>query len=260
MAKQYADSIVAAQTAASVETLGLIGYPGLKNLVRDGDPTAGTNPQAVDFYSPDTFNFTTLDVSADGKTLTVKSIGMDATAQNAGIEYANGPQARTLFSFDIDAPTPIQAWRTYYLGSAANSGNSADTFDSDGDGVPNLLEYALGSNPTVATGVDGAAALPHASVSESETTLSDRLSLVFNLDIPVPGDIVYTVQATDDLITWTDVATKVGAGSWVWLGNSNDPHVVITNQSSYQTVKIGDIIPHDASHPRRMMRLKVTAP
>ena len=260
MAKQYADSIVAAQTAAGVETLGLIGYPGLKNLVRDGDPTAGTNPQAVDFYSPDTFNFTTLDVSADGKTLSVKSIGMDATAQNAGIEYANGPQARTLFSFDIDAPTPIQAWRTYYLGSAANSGNSADTFDSDGDGVPNLLEYALGSNPTVATGVDGAAALPHASVSESETTLSDRLSLVFNLDIPVPGDIVYTVQATDDLITWTDVATKVGAGSWVWLGNSNDPHVVITNQSTYQIVKIGDIIPHDDSHPRRMMRLKVTAP
>ena len=260
MAKQYSDSIVAAQTAAGVETLGLIGYPGLKNLVRDGDPTAGTSPQAVDFYSPDTFNFTTLDVSADGKTLTVKSIGMDATAQNAGIEYANGPQARTIFSFQIDAPTPIQAWRTYYLGSAANSGNSADTFDSDGDGIPNLLEYALGSNPTVATGVDGVAALPHASVSESETTLSDRLSLVFNLDIPVPGDITYTVQATDDLTTWTDVATKVGTGSWVWLGNSNDPHVVITNQSTYQSVKIGDIMPHDASHPRRMMRLKVTAP
>ena len=74
----------------------------LHDLVREGDPTAGTKPQPVDFYSPDTFNFTVLDVSANGKTLTVTSVGMNSTAQNAGIEYANGPQARTLLSFQID--------------------------------------------------------------------------------------------------------------------------------------------------------------
>jgi hypothetical protein len=33
----------------------------------------------------------------------VKSIGMDATAQSAGREYGDGPQARTLFSFTVDA-------------------------------------------------------------------------------------------------------------------------------------------------------------
>jgi phosphodiesterase/alkaline phosphatase D-like protein len=104
MAQQYANSIFNAQQAAGVEPLGLIGYPGLHDLVREGDPMAGSNPQAVDFYSPDTFNFTVFDVSADGKTLTVRSIGMDATAQNAGLEYNPGPppQARELFSFKID--------------------------------------------------------------------------------------------------------------------------------------------------------------
>lgn len=102
MAQQLANSIAAAQKAAGVEPLGLIGYPGLHDLVRDGDPTAGNAPQPVDFYSPDTFNFNVLDVSADGKTLTVTSVGMDSTAQNAGIEYANGPQARQLFSFKVD--------------------------------------------------------------------------------------------------------------------------------------------------------------
>ncbi len=86
-----------------MEPMGLMGYPGLHKIFRDGDPTAGTNPQAVDFYSPDTFNFTVLDVSRNGKTLTVTSIGMDATAQNAGIEYANGPQARVIFRFKVDA-------------------------------------------------------------------------------------------------------------------------------------------------------------
>jgi hypothetical protein len=57
----------------------------------------GTSPQAVDFHSPDTFNFTVLDVSA-----TVMSIGMDSTAQNAAKEYA-GPQSRTVFTFRVDA-------------------------------------------------------------------------------------------------------------------------------------------------------------
>ena len=103
MAQQYANSIAAAQQGAGVEPLGLMGYPGLRNLFREGDPTASTNPQAVDFYSPDTFNFTVLDVSVNGKTLTVTSVGMDATRQNAGIEYGNGPQARTIFSFQVDA-------------------------------------------------------------------------------------------------------------------------------------------------------------
>jgi hypothetical protein len=110
MAQQLANSIATAQQLAGIETLGLAGYPGLKNVYRENDPTAATNPQPVDFYSPDTFNYTVLDVSADGKTLTVSSIGMDATAQNAGVEYAAGPQARTIFSFQIDAAIDATAF------------------------------------------------------------------------------------------------------------------------------------------------------
>jgi phosphodiesterase/alkaline phosphatase D-like protein len=135
MAQQYANSIVAAQQAAGVEPFGLIGYPGLHDLVRDGDPTAGTAPQAVDFYSPDTFNFTVLDVSADGKKLTVKSVGMDATEQNAGIEYANGPQARTIFSFQVDAAPTVASVLTSLQfdrqSVAAGSSYSANVSGSD---------------------------------------------------------------------------------------------------------------------------------
>ncbi|MBO0859517.1 MAG: alkaline phosphatase D family protein [Chloracidobacterium sp.] len=100
--KAIADNLAGAQVAAGIDPIGLENYPGLHDLVRDGDPTAGANPQPVDFYSPDTFNFTTLDVSANGKTLTVSSVGMNSTAQNAGIEYADGPQAHTILSFQID--------------------------------------------------------------------------------------------------------------------------------------------------------------
>ena len=100
-----ADSVANAQVAAGIEPIGLQGYPGLHDVVREGDPTADGHPQAVDFYSPDTFNFTVLDVSGNGKKLTVQSIGMNATAQNAAIEYADGPQAHTIFSFTIQAAT-----------------------------------------------------------------------------------------------------------------------------------------------------------
>jgi hypothetical protein len=103
MAQQYANSIAAAQEAAGIESHGLIGFPGLHDLYREGDPTAATHPQPVDFYSPDTFNFVVLDISKNGKTLTVTSIGMNSTAQNAGIEYVNGPKARTILSFQVDA-------------------------------------------------------------------------------------------------------------------------------------------------------------
>jgi phosphodiesterase/alkaline phosphatase D-like protein len=103
--KAIADSLANAQVSAGIEPIGLQGYPGLHDVVREGDPTADGQPQAVDFYSPDTFNFTVLDVSGNGKKLTVQSIGMNSTAQNAAIEYADGPQARTIFSFTIQAVT-----------------------------------------------------------------------------------------------------------------------------------------------------------
>ncbi|MDD5199813.1 MAG: acid phosphatase, partial [Terrimicrobiaceae bacterium] len=93
-----------------IEPFGLQGYPGLHDVVRENDPNAATTPTAVDFYSPDTFNYNVLDVSADGKTLTVKSIGITATAQNSALEYgANGNTARQIFSFQVDAATPLNS-------------------------------------------------------------------------------------------------------------------------------------------------------
>ena len=108
MAQQLANSIATAQAAAGVEPIGLQGYPGLKNVTRIGDPTASFSPSAVDFYSPDTFNYNTLDVSANGD-LSVASFGIYATAQNAGLEYdpINNP-VQKVFSFQI-TPAPYTA-------------------------------------------------------------------------------------------------------------------------------------------------------
>jgi hypothetical protein len=49
---------------------------------------------------------------------------------------------------------PLEAWRTSYFSPSelANPNISGDTAGPDGDGIPNLLEYALNGRPKVANG------------------------------------------------------------------------------------------------------------
>lgn len=47
--------------------------------------------------------------------------------------------------------TPIQSWRNGYFSSTEPLGEAADDADPDGDGIPNLIEYATGTDPTVAS-------------------------------------------------------------------------------------------------------------
>ncbi len=103
-----ASGLANAQSAAGLDPVGLDpAYPGLFNVVREGDAGADTTRQPIDFYSPDTFNYTTLEVSADGKTLTVKSVGINSTTQNSASEYSTNNPAREILSFQIDAnPEP----------------------------------------------------------------------------------------------------------------------------------------------------------
>ena len=57
----------------------------------------------VDFYSPDTFNYVTLDVSADGKTLSVNNYGINSYAANTFPEPNAASPVRRILGFEIDA-------------------------------------------------------------------------------------------------------------------------------------------------------------
>lgn len=45
--------------------------------------------------------------------------------------------------------TQAQGWRQTHFGTTANDGSAADDADHDNDGLPNLIEYAFGLNPTL---------------------------------------------------------------------------------------------------------------
>jgi autotransporter-associated beta strand protein len=136
---------------------------------------------------------------------------------------------------------PLQSWRQTYFGTTANTGNAADAFDFDNDGRSNLLEYAVGSVPTVADSGPG----------YTVAAVAGQLRITFNrIDDPA---LTYTVQGRDDLTsgTWTTVVPVAG----------NNPINGFTGTQAgvleTESVTVVDPVVLGPSAPRRFLRLQV---
>ncbi len=191
----------------------------------------------------------------DFQSATGKYLDASGTLQsyNAGLENDTVVLAyRVRF---VQPLSPVNLWRQTNFFSISTAGNLANDADFDNDTVENLVEYALGTSPTVGSGANGPAALPTSLLGDPDALLSDRLALSFSIANPNPTDITYLVQATDNLGTWTDVARKVSAGAWTWLGGGTS-HIVLDGTGPV-SVKVGDVVP-SSGNPRRLMRLTVS--
>jgi hypothetical protein len=92
--------------------------------------------------------------------------------------------------------------------------------DNDQDGVAALVEFTLGMNPTTGVGADGARGLPTTTLG-TDGRLSLHMLIPENMSaVQLHGrpEITYTVQASDDLATWTTVATKTPTTPWTGPG------------------------------------------
>jgi phosphodiesterase/alkaline phosphatase D-like protein len=111
--KAIADSLAEAQTAAGLDPVGLDPlYPGLHSVTREGDPFADSLRQPIDFYSPDTFNYTILEIGADCPTLTVTTYGINSYQVNTFPEISAAGPVRQILSFQVDGdiePPVIQS-------------------------------------------------------------------------------------------------------------------------------------------------------
>ena len=87
---------------------------------------------------------------------------------------------------------PADQWRLQNFGAAANAAPAGDAADWDHDGISNLIEYALSLDPKLSD----VSALPQPSLVNGYLTLSF---------VPNPNaiDLVYTVEGSADLITWS---------------------------------------------------------
>ena len=167
------------------------------------------------------------------------SMGAGTASDMAGnLAGAAGPSGTFVVT------TPFEIWINSFPGlSVANRALAAD---SDGDGINNLLEYALGGNPTIAS----PAPLP-----QSNTT-SGKLALIFTRTLSTT-DLTLTVQATDSPAgPWTDLASSVNAAAMsALLGGVT---VLETGGGTTRGVEVRDLyLTNDPVHPRRFMRLQV---
>ena len=97
--------------------------------------------------------------------------------------------------------TPLETWRQTYFGSPANSGNGANGFDFENDGISNLIEFAIGGNPIQ----NSTHLLPKAQV------VGGNLVLTLTQPVGVSG-ITYGAEWSTTLLpgSWTPI-TDTGA-------------------------------------------------
>src|SRR4029077_10048620 len=109
-----------------------------------GDPDANLLRQPVDFYSPDTFNYADLAVSADGKTLSVKIYGINTFAANTFPEPGTVGPERLILSFQINNAPPARVGREIVNdGSAQRSMVNSVTVTFDRVGTTDTAAFEL---------------------------------------------------------------------------------------------------------------------
>ncbi len=202
----------------------------------------------IDLVSTDGTNWTSLVApSLDNRT---DAIFFNNTFITVGKNHSIR-QSATITPTNTGYPT----WReTYY---PDHGPLSAPDEDGDGDSLNNLLEYALGSSPTIVTGTNGIGALPQGALfSSTSPLLIDRIALQFSLPEPAPADLRYVVEASSTLSSsWTPLATKIGTGAWTWNGGSTSRIILGSASGGKIPVTVGDSKAAGAA-PARFLRLR----
>ena len=147
--------------------------------------------------------------------------------------------------------SPAQSWRRSYFNTIENVGDAADSANPAGDGIVNLMKYALGLNPL---------AFSSPPQPYLRNTSGDwYLSIIFYRNTAFT-EITYAVEVADSPAgPWTSIASSVGgaetSGSgyvteWpYYIGGGYDPGAT--------SVMVQDTIPASQA-VSRFMRLRVT--
>ena len=151
--------------------------------------------------------------------------------------YATDSTGATILSppSTFITPTVLQNWRQTFFGTIQGTNHAADNADPDGDGLPNLIEFATGKDPTISQTASGTGASVNAGTLEYTYTRS--------LDALNSGT-TFTVE-------WNDTLDPT---QW---SNTGVTEVILSDDGLLQQVKA--TLPA-SSTGNRFVRLKVVPP
>ncbi len=240
-------TLVATQAVAREQE----GTAGVFTLTRTGATTSpllvpliwgGTAVPGSHYLTPPA----TLLIPAGSSTATV-------TVTPIADELAQGDRTITLsvatdFSLSAGSPStatvtledkPYDSWRFAHFTSAelADTALSGPSGDPDGDGLPNLMEYALGGAPNTADAT---------SHQPSVRLIADHLTLDYTRPNSI-ADVSYTVEWSNDLQTWS-------------TGNTIIEQVSTTTNSDATITVSSRAVTLLSASPRQFLRLRITRP
>jgi hypothetical protein len=158
---------------------------------------SGTLNWADGDAAPKSFNVTILD---DNLAEPSETISLALGSPTGGLIL--GSQSNAVVNILED---PGEAWRYSHFGTNANNPAIAgDQADPDGDGIVNLLEYAMGSDPSVA----------NATHSPTISLSTGHVQLFFQRNLGA-SDLTYLIEYSDALASWSPLMTYTAAAGWV---------------------------------------------
>jgi hypothetical protein len=213
-----------------------------------GDPAFSTG-----MYRISAENVLLLDGAPSASNWWVEALGtVVVTDGRLTLTSAAGATSNRLAYVEISAvePTNIAQWRARFFGTTNNTGAAADNADLDGDGLPNLLEYALGLDPTLAdAGPQFAPVLVHTNNADWFGGSFLRNTNATDLAFRVQASASLPAPAWSDIAAWTNGPGWTGPGlAWETSAASNRAAVTVLDAQPFLT------------GTNRFLRLSVTRP
>jgi hypothetical protein len=233
-------------TALSSQTAGTFAYPSATPSVSANGATNGivwatenTSPAILHAYAAtnlakELYNTTQAANSRDQFGTGNKFI--TPTIASARVYVGTTTGVGVFGLLDQSTLTPLQTWRDNHFGNPSNVGAGFNGASPVGDGVPNLIKYALGLDPLT---VASAGQLPSGGVQPDGG--QNYLTLTVNRAAQAP-DITYTVEVSGDLRTW-----------------SSGPPFTVTLVNTATQLVVRDNSPLPSVTPR-FIRLRVSNP
>ncbi len=162
---------------------------------------------------------------------------------SAHANYTVGAPAQANVTISDPNTNTFAAWQQKFFGAQAGTPAAAAGGDFDNDGLPNLLEYALTTDPTVYQ-----SALPY-----TISVVNNHLQIAFNRVLRPDPTLTIQVMASSALVanSWTPIAAKTGSGAWVTAAGAS-----VTDDANTGAVTVSDSQTVD-SETQRFLRISV---